>query len=48
MSILEQYDRKALYPMLVKLYNHLHPIEDVAFGSADFDVDETMHYMFSR
>ncbi len=39
-STLEQYDRKALYPMLVKLYNHLHPFEDVASGSADFDVDE--------
>ncbi len=26
MHIMEQYDRKALYPMLVKLYIHLHPI----------------------
>ncbi len=40
MSIVEQYDSKALHPMLVKLYNHLHPIEDVASGSANFDVDE--------
>jgi len=40
MSIVEQYDRRALYPMLVKLYNHLHPIEDIASGSIDFDADE--------
>jgi hypothetical protein len=30
----------ALYPMLVKLYNHLHPVGDVAFGFADLGVDE--------
>ncbi len=27
-SIIEEYDRKTLYPMLVKSYNHLHPIVD--------------------
>ncbi len=27
--IVEEYDRKALYPMLVKSYNHLHLIGDV-------------------
>jgi hypothetical protein len=31
-SIVEEYDRRALYPMLVKLYNHLHPIVDGGFG----------------
>jgi hypothetical protein len=31
----EQYNRKALYPMLVSSYNHLHPIEDVAFSFVD-------------
>jgi len=34
-SIAEQYDRKALYPMLVNSYNHLHFIEDVAFDFVD-------------
>jgi hypothetical protein len=33
MSIVEEYDKKALYPMLVKSYNHLHLIEDVASNS---------------
>jgi len=34
-SIGEQYDKKTLYPMLVNSYNHLHPIEDVAFSFVD-------------
>ncbi len=25
---MEQYDRRALYPMLVKSYNHLHFVGD--------------------
>jgi len=33
--IVEEYDRKTLYPMLVKLYNHLHPIVDGGFDSAN-------------
>jgi hypothetical protein len=33
--IVEQYDRKTLYPMLVNSYNHLHLVEDVAFGFAN-------------
>jgi hypothetical protein len=40
MSIVEQYDKRALYLMLVKLYNHLHPIEDVASGSTYFNANE--------
>ncbi len=27
---MDQYDRRALYPMLVKSYNHLHFVGDVA------------------
>ncbi len=30
--VMEQYDRKMFYPMLVKSYNHLHLVGDVAFG----------------
>ncbi len=40
MSIVEQYDRRALYPMLVKSLIHLHPIGDVAFGFVNLDADE--------
>jgi hypothetical protein len=40
MSIVEQYDRKVLYPMLVKSYNHLYHIGDVASSSAHQDVDK--------
>ncbi len=25
-SIVEEYDRKTLYPMLLKCYHHLHPL----------------------
>ncbi len=36
MSIVEEYDRKTLYPMLVKSYNHLHRIVDGGnFGSTN-------------
>jgi hypothetical protein len=34
-SIVEEYDRGALYPILVNLYNHLHPIVDGSFGSTN-------------
>ncbi len=37
---MEQYDRRVLYPMLVKLYNHLHHVGDVAFSFSDLNVDE--------
>jgi hypothetical protein len=40
MYIVEQYDKRTLFPMLVKSYNHLHPIEDVAFGFANQDAYE--------
>ncbi len=26
MAIVEEYDRKTLYPMLLKCYHHLHPL----------------------
>ncbi len=34
-SIIEEYDRRALYPMLVKSYNHLHPIANGGFSFVD-------------
>ncbi len=36
---MEEYDRRVLYSMLVKSYNHLHLIGDVAFGSANQEAD---------
>jgi len=39
MSIVKEYDRRMLYS-IVKSYNHLHPIGDVAFGSTNQDADE--------
>jgi hypothetical protein len=38
-SIVEEYDRKALYPM-VKSYNHLHLIADVVSSFTKQDVDK--------
>ncbi len=35
--IVKQYDKRALYPMLVKSYNHLHLVEDVVFGFSNQD-----------
>ncbi len=40
MFIVEQYDRRALYPMLIKLYNHLHLVGNVASSFVDLNVDE--------
>ncbi len=40
MSIIEEYDMRALYPMLFKLHNHLHPIVDGGFSFVDQDVDQ--------
>ncbi len=37
---MEKCDMKVLYPMLVKSYNHLHLVEDVAYGSINQDVDQ--------
>jgi len=37
-SIVQQYDRKILYPVLVKSYNHLHLVENVASSFVDQDV----------
>jgi hypothetical protein len=39
-SIVEEYDKKTLYPMLVKSYNHLHLIGDVASNSTKQDANK--------
>jgi hypothetical protein len=39
-SIVEEYDRRALYPMLVKLCNQLHPIVDGGFGFTNQDANQ--------
>jgi hypothetical protein len=38
-SIVEEYDRRMLYSLLVKSYNHLNPLGDVAFGFANQDAN---------
>jgi hypothetical protein len=39
-SIVKEYDRIALYSMLVKLYNHLHPIVDGGSSFANQEADK--------
>jgi len=36
-SIVHQYDKRMLYPILVKSNNHLHLVENVVFGFANQD-----------
>ncbi len=43
-SIVDEYDRKTLYPMFLKGYHHLHPmIESIGcvdeIGDEDFNLD---------
>jgi hypothetical protein len=35
-SIVEEYDRKSLQPILLKCYHHLHPLEN-------YDIESTKH-----
>jgi hypothetical protein len=39
MSIDQKYDRKSLFPMLLKLYHHLHPLFEVE-SSYVYKIDE--------
>jgi hypothetical protein len=39
MSIDQKYDRKSLFPMLLKLYRHLHPLFEVE-SSYVYKIDE--------
>jgi hypothetical protein len=38
-NIVEEYYKRVFYSMLVKSYNHLHPIGDVTLGFANRDGD---------
>jgi hypothetical protein len=40
MFIVKQYDKRVLYPMLVKSYNHLYHVENVVYGSVNQDADK--------
>ncbi len=40
MSIVEDYDKRTLYPMLVKLYNHLLPIVDGGSSSVNLGANQ--------
>jgi hypothetical protein len=33
--MVEQYNRRVLYTMLIKSYNHVHLVGDGAYGSID-------------
>jgi hypothetical protein len=39
MAIIEEYDRKSLFPMLLKSYYHLHPFFEVE-SSLAYKIDE--------
>jgi hypothetical protein len=37
-GLVEEYDRKSLYPMLVKCHEHLHPLVRLITNSADQNI----------
>jgi hypothetical protein len=39
-ALVEEYDRKTLYPMLVKCYEHLHPLVRLDRNCVDEDIFE--------
>jgi hypothetical protein len=39
MAIIEEYDMKSLFPMLLKSYHHLHPLFEVE-SSLVYKIDE--------
>jgi hypothetical protein len=39
-AFVEEYDRKTLYPMLVKCYEHLHPLVRLDRNCVDEDIFE--------
>jgi len=39
-SLVEEYDKKSLYPMLVKCHEHLHPLVNLDTNCADQDIFE--------
>jgi hypothetical protein len=41
-AIVEKYDQKSLFPMLMKCYYHLHPLVEFKGGVVDERVEEDM------
>jgi energy-converting hydrogenase A subunit M len=41
-AIVEEYDKKSLFPMLLKCYYHLHPLVESKRGVVDEKVEEDM------
>jgi hypothetical protein len=41
-AIVEEYDKKSLFPMLLKCYYHLHPLVESERGVVDQRVEEDM------
>jgi len=39
-AIVEEYDNKSLYPMLLKCHHHLHPLAKSESDFANINVDE--------
>ncbi len=39
-AIVEEYDNKFLYPMLLECYHHLHPLTESKSVFANISVDE--------
>ncbi len=39
-AIIEEYDRKSLYPMLLECYHHLHPLIESKSVLVNISVDE--------
>jgi hypothetical protein len=39
-ALVEKYDRKSLYPMLVKFHEHVHPLARLDRNSIDQDIFE--------
>jgi hypothetical protein len=43
-AIVEQYDKKSLFPMLMKCYYHLHPLVEYEGGVVDERVEEDKNF----
>ncbi len=41
-AIVEEYDKKSLFPMFLKCYYHLHPLVEFERGVVDQSVEEDM------
>ncbi len=46
MSIVKEYDKQLLYPMLLKCYHNLHPMAESKVGHVDQKIDENFNLNF--